>query len=90
MNSVPTSSGEENEIYSVANNATPWTTPANLDKIPTRDTESDDNNRFTVVNRKKKKMSFSKNSAKKSAQRCLADSLTGSLKFSRKHPTNTE
>ncbi|GFT52799.1 hypothetical protein NPIL_357651 [Nephila pilipes] len=55
MHSIHPSSGEESEVDYVAINATPMTTPANLDKNPNSDTESDDNDGFTVVNRKKKK-----------------------------------
>ncbi|GFU32786.1 hypothetical protein NPIL_432231 [Nephila pilipes] len=54
MHFVSTSSDEESEIDTVANNPTPVITPANLDKNPTGDNESDGNDGFTVVNRKKK------------------------------------
>ncbi|GFT21593.1 hypothetical protein NPIL_101151, partial [Nephila pilipes] len=54
MHFVPTSSDEEREIDAVANSTTPVTTSANLDKNPTSNTESDDNDGFIVVNRKKK------------------------------------
>ncbi|GFT76365.1 nucleic-acid-binding protein from transposon X-element [Nephila pilipes] len=56
MHFFPTSSGVESEIDTVANKTIPVTTPANLDQNPTRDTESDYNDRFNVVNRKKKKV----------------------------------
>ncbi|GFT15798.1 hypothetical protein NPIL_579131, partial [Nephila pilipes] len=48
MHFVPTSSDEEREIDAVANSTTPVTTSANLDKNPTSNTESDDNDGFIV------------------------------------------
>ncbi|GFS91127.1 hypothetical protein NPIL_580231 [Nephila pilipes] len=57
MHSFPTSFGAESEINTVANSTTPVKTPANLDKNPASDTESDDNDGFTVVNRKRRKKS---------------------------------
>ncbi|GFS37933.1 hypothetical protein NPIL_647131 [Nephila pilipes] len=52
--SVTTSFGEESEIDTVANYTTPVTTPAKLDKNPNSDTESDDNDGFTAMNRGRK------------------------------------
>ncbi|GFS72625.1 hypothetical protein NPIL_353411 [Nephila pilipes] len=55
MHSFPTSA-EEIVKDTVVNNTTPVTIPANLYKNPTSDTESDDNDGFTVVNRGKKRV----------------------------------